>query len=308
MSKAPDAFRTISEVAELLETPQHVLRFWETKFAQLKPVKRAGGRRYYRPGDLALLGGIKKLLHDDGMTIKGVQKMLREKGVRHVAGLAPAALQAGAEPPCPPARPQDAAQAEAEAGVAEPIAEADEQNDLFLDLPPPVHARPDPEPAAPDADAAAAARPEPAPKDAPAEQVEPRPADAPASGSDAPALQADAPVPAADAAQPPVDAPEPPADAAASAADASAQDDDADAAATARAEAPQDSPPDEAPSDAPDEEAAATEVTVADLTGIASALRARTAPPADLQGLAGLLLRVQATHARLVAARDGGAG
>lgn len=87
MSKSPDAFRTISEVAEWLDTPAHVLRFWESKFTQVKPVKRAGGRRYYRPGDMQLLGGIKKLLHEDGMTIKGVQKILREKGVRDVAQL-----------------------------------------------------------------------------------------------------------------------------------------------------------------------------------------------------------------------------
>ncbi|WP_412505479.1 MerR family transcriptional regulator [Roseovarius sp. SYSU LYC5161] len=85
MAKSADAFRTISEVADWLETPAHVLRFWESKFSQIKPVKRAGGRRYYRPSDMQLLGGIKKLLHDDGMTIKGVQKVLREQGVKHVA-------------------------------------------------------------------------------------------------------------------------------------------------------------------------------------------------------------------------------
>ncbi len=89
MSKSRDAFRTISEVAELLDTPAHVLRFWETKFSQVKPVKRAGGRRYYRPNDVALLAGIRQLLHDDGLTIKGVQKVLREQGVKHVAGIAP---------------------------------------------------------------------------------------------------------------------------------------------------------------------------------------------------------------------------
>lgn len=86
MAKSADAFRTISEVADWLETPAHVLRFWESKFSQVKPVKRAGGRRYYRPADMKLLGGIKKLLHQDGLTIKGVQKILREKGVKHVAG------------------------------------------------------------------------------------------------------------------------------------------------------------------------------------------------------------------------------
>ncbi|MFW2543982.1 MerR family transcriptional regulator [Primorskyibacter sp. 2E107] len=87
MAKSRDAFRTISEVADWLDTPAHVLRFWESKFTQVKPVKRAGGRRYYRPADMELLGGIKKLLHDDGLTIKGVQKVLREQGVRHVSSL-----------------------------------------------------------------------------------------------------------------------------------------------------------------------------------------------------------------------------
>src|SRR5690606_11479274 len=88
-SKSPDAFRTISEVAEWLDVPTHVLRFWESRFTQVKPVKRAGGRRYYRPADMELLGGIKRLLHDDGLTIRGVQKLLREEGVRHVAALSP---------------------------------------------------------------------------------------------------------------------------------------------------------------------------------------------------------------------------
>lgn len=87
MAKAKDAFRTIGEVAAWLDTPTHVLRFWESKFTQLRPVKGAGGRRYYRPSDMELLGGIKKLLHDDGLTIKGVQKILREQGVKHVATL-----------------------------------------------------------------------------------------------------------------------------------------------------------------------------------------------------------------------------
>jgi len=85
MTKSRDAFRTISEVAEWLDTPAHVLRFWESKFTQVKPVKRAGGRRYYRPQDMELLAGIKALLHDDGMTIKGAQKLLREKGIKHVS-------------------------------------------------------------------------------------------------------------------------------------------------------------------------------------------------------------------------------
>lgn len=87
MDKSPDAFRTISEVADFLETPAHVLRFWESRFPQIKPVKRAGGRRYYRPADVALLAGIRQLLHQDGMTIRGVQKILRDQGVRHVIAL-----------------------------------------------------------------------------------------------------------------------------------------------------------------------------------------------------------------------------
>ena len=90
MKKAPEAFRTISEVSEILDTPAHVLRFWESKFYQIKPVKRAGGRRYYRPDDVALIAGIKVLLQDQGLTIRGVQRVLHEQGVRHVAGLAPA--------------------------------------------------------------------------------------------------------------------------------------------------------------------------------------------------------------------------
>ncbi len=112
MNKSPEAFRTISEVAEALDVPPHVLRFWETRFAQVKPVKRGGGRRYYRPEDVRLLRGIRGLLYDDGMTIKGVQKILRERGIRHVIGLgtipeptpeaaAPAKAGRAAAPPRP---------------------------------------------------------------------------------------------------------------------------------------------------------------------------------------------------------------
>ena len=85
--KSAEAFRTISEVALELDVPQHVLRFWESRFAQIKPVKRAGGRRYYRPEDIDLLKGIRALLYGDGFTIKGVQKVLKERGLRHVAGV-----------------------------------------------------------------------------------------------------------------------------------------------------------------------------------------------------------------------------
>jgi DNA-binding transcriptional MerR regulator len=85
--KSPQAFRTISEVSEELDIPPHVLRFWESKFPQLNPMKRGGGRRYYRPADVALLKGIRALLYDEGLTIKGLQKVFRERGPRHVAGV-----------------------------------------------------------------------------------------------------------------------------------------------------------------------------------------------------------------------------
>ena len=87
MIKSADAFRTISEVAEWLDTETHVLRFWESKFSQIKPVKRAGGRRYYRPKDMLIIGGIKKLLHEDGLTIKGTQRIIKDKGLNYVSNL-----------------------------------------------------------------------------------------------------------------------------------------------------------------------------------------------------------------------------
>jgi DNA-binding transcriptional MerR regulator len=109
VEKGPDAFRTISEVAEDLDLPQHVLRFWETRFAQIKPLKRGGGRRYYRPEDIELLRGIRQLLYGDGYTIRGVQQILREQGVRHVQAIgraaeaepARSAVAPGATPPEP---------------------------------------------------------------------------------------------------------------------------------------------------------------------------------------------------------------
>ncbi len=85
--KAPDAFRTISEVSEELDIPAHVLRFWETKFPQLSPLKRGGRRRYYRPADIELLRGIRALLYDEGLTIKGLQKVFRERGARYVVAI-----------------------------------------------------------------------------------------------------------------------------------------------------------------------------------------------------------------------------
>ena len=106
-SKSAAAFRTISEVASDLDVPQHVLRFWETKFTQVRPMKRGGGRRYYRPEDVDLLRSIRALLYDDGYTIKGVQKLLREGGLKSVAADASPA-PASPAPVSAPAAPQAA--------------------------------------------------------------------------------------------------------------------------------------------------------------------------------------------------------
>ena len=99
MEKAPDAFRTISEVADEIDVPQHVLRFWESRFPQIRPMKRGGGRRYYRPDDVDLLRGIRHLLYGEGYTIRGVQRILREQGVGFVQDI----WREGAEPPPPEA-------------------------------------------------------------------------------------------------------------------------------------------------------------------------------------------------------------
>jgi DNA-binding transcriptional MerR regulator len=192
MAKAKDAFRTISEVAEWMDTPTHVLRFWETKFSQIRPVKGAGGRRYYRPSDMELLGGIKQLLHEDGLTIKGVQKILREKGAKHVATLSPRVAVADAQDI--PAAPDPAA-------APEPVVAQD-----VPQSPEPVAAPP--EPIAP---AVAEVAPEPEP--------EPEPVTPPARF--APAPQAASPVQARlplddlvmpARSDPPRKLPEPPAD------------------------------------------------------------------------------------------------
>ena len=114
VDKSPEAFRTISEVAVDLDVPQHVLRFWETKFPHVKPLKRAGGRRYYRPEDLDLLRGIRSLLYRDGLTIKGAQKILREQGPRYVMELGRGAMSL-----VPSRRERDR--------DAEPVAEAAER-------------------------------------------------------------------------------------------------------------------------------------------------------------------------------------
>src|SRR5712692_7916509 len=97
LDKAPDAFRTISEVAAELEVPQHVLRFWESRFHEIRPMKRGGGRRFYRPQDVDLLRGIRHLLYGEGYTIRGVQRILREQGQRFVGNV----WQPGAPQPTP---------------------------------------------------------------------------------------------------------------------------------------------------------------------------------------------------------------
>ncbi len=99
MDKSPDAFRTISEAADELNLPQHVLRFWETRFATIKPLKRGGGRRYYRPEDVLLLKGIRHLLYDQGFTIKGVQRILKDRGIRHVIAIGEGKPLADLPPP-----------------------------------------------------------------------------------------------------------------------------------------------------------------------------------------------------------------
>jgi DNA-binding transcriptional MerR regulator len=105
VAKSADAFRTISEAAEEVGTQQHVLRFWETKFAFVTPVKRAGGRRFYRPQDIAILKAIKRLLHDDGLTIRGVQRLHKEQGLKKLVGAETAELidQAATSRNTPPA-------------------------------------------------------------------------------------------------------------------------------------------------------------------------------------------------------------
>lgn len=136
MEKSPDAFRTISEVAEDLDIPQHVLRFWETRFGQIRPLKRGGGRRYYRPDDVDLLKGIRHLLYSEGYTIKGVQRILKEDGPKAVQAIgrtgvvnpqpqpAPSAPQAAKAPlnapPVAASEPDDVVEVDGGAPVAPP--------------------------------------------------------------------------------------------------------------------------------------------------------------------------------------------
>jgi len=126
LDKAPDAFRTISEVAEEINVPQHVLRFWESRFSQIRPLKRGGGRRYYRPDDVDLLRGVRHLLYGEGYTIRGVQRILREEGLAFVQSV----WRPGAEPP-----PPEAEDAEADDGTHTGLRPDDEPS--LFDLPRP---------------------------------------------------------------------------------------------------------------------------------------------------------------------------
>jgi DNA-binding transcriptional MerR regulator len=122
LDKAPDAFRTISEVADEIDVPQHVLRFWESRFTQIKPMKRGGGRRYYRPDDVDLLRGVRHLLYGEGYTIRGVQRILRDEGAAFVQNV----WRAGAEQP-PPLQGDDEAES-----FAEDAAETRSEPSLFV--------------------------------------------------------------------------------------------------------------------------------------------------------------------------------
>ena len=126
MDKAPDAFRTISEVADDLDIPQHVLRFWETRFAQIKPMKRSGGRRYYRPDDVDLLRGIRRLLYGEGYTIRGVQRILKENGIKSVQGLVDGSSSTPSFAPIEEAAPRG----HSDHDEKEPEIDADEQEDI----------------------------------------------------------------------------------------------------------------------------------------------------------------------------------
>ena len=129
MDKSPNAFRTISEVSETLDVPAHVLRFWESKFPAVRPIKRGGGRRYYRPEDVTLLVGIRELLYEDGLTIKGVQKIFRERGQKHVVRRGAEVLGEPLDEPAEAPAPEPAAPAPAPAPAPAAMAEAEEGPD-----------------------------------------------------------------------------------------------------------------------------------------------------------------------------------
>jgi DNA-binding transcriptional MerR regulator len=181
-SKAPDAFRTISEVAEELDLPQHVLRFWETRFREIKPMKRGGGRRYYRPDDIGLLRGIRHLLYGEGYTIRGVQRILREQGIKFVQEV----WQEGAAQPRHGAADEEdvAAETASAAGMAEEENGLrgrlssligrdldDRHDDVAERREPPLESAPEPRIDPQDRSGHAPAAPEPAPPASPAARV-----------------------------------------------------------------------------------------------------------------------------------------
>jgi DNA-binding transcriptional MerR regulator len=130
LNKAPEAFRTISEVADGLDVPQHVLRFWETRFTQIRPMKRGGGRRYYRPNDVDLLNGIRQLLYGEGYTIRGVQRILRDHGVAHVTAIGRGEIRAEPEAQAAREAEPEAKAADQSAPPAPVIAEAAPPSEL----------------------------------------------------------------------------------------------------------------------------------------------------------------------------------
>jgi DNA-binding transcriptional MerR regulator len=131
LEKAPDAFRTISEVADEIDVPQHVLRFWESRFPQIRPMKRGGGRRYYRPDDVDLLRGVRHLLYGEGYTIRGVQRILREQGVTFVQTVWTVSAE-----PLPEDIDEDEEMTEAEEETAETAAPARSEPNLFAAVAP----------------------------------------------------------------------------------------------------------------------------------------------------------------------------
>ena len=166
MSKSAQAFRTIREVADWLGVAAHVLRFWESKFTQIKPVKRAGGRRYYRPADMALVGGIKVLLHDRGLTIRGVQKMISEQGIEAVTALSPPVDDPVGDSSVIDMEPAQQWEADADTELQTPSGAPDPAPEVVPD--------PQPEPeAAPDTPTDEAPDPEPTPAPAPTEATSP---------------------------------------------------------------------------------------------------------------------------------------
>jgi DNA-binding transcriptional MerR regulator len=131
MDRHADAFRTISEVAEDLDLPQHVLRFWETRFTQIKPMKRGGGRRYYRPDDIELLRAIRHLLYGEGYTIRGVQRILKEQGAKAVIALV---REGAARTPLMQAQPQSSGSARVEPVMSGQTLPDDDEDEAYAPI------------------------------------------------------------------------------------------------------------------------------------------------------------------------------